>query len=303
MGSLLVVGSIAFDSIKTPSGVAEKALGGSANYFSLSASHHNPVNVVGVVGEDFPEDHIKELNRREINTDGVQRVDGKTFHWEGEYKADDLNEAITHKTELNVFENFDPKLPESYLNSDYLFLGNIDPNLQNHVLDQVKDPRITALDSMNFWIDSKLDDLKTVLSRVDVLSINEGEAMMLSGKDNLLLASEELLRTGPKVIIVKQGSYGAMLFTKDFIFSAPALPLREVKDPTGAGDTFAGGFMGYLASQDATLDDTQTLKRAVIYGSVMASYVIEDFSVSRLMKLEKHEIDKRYNQFVELTRV
>jgi sugar/nucleoside kinase (ribokinase family) len=305
MNPILTVGSMAFDSIETPAGKVEKALGGSANYFSLSASFFVPINLVGVVGEDFPEEHINTLETRGIDVAGLQKVPGKTFHWTGSY-MDDLNEAQTLNTDLNVLESFDPKIPEGYRKSPYVFLGNIDPTLQMKVLDQVEKPKLVALDSMNFWIEGeRREDLMSALKKTDIITINEGEAFMLSKKDNLLDAGRTILSFGPKAVVVKQGSYGAFLFHHSGeIFSAPALPIKDVKDPTGAGDTFAGGFMGYLARTDASLESTsQEFRQAVVFGSVMASYNVEDFSFQRLLALEPHEITGRFRSLLEMTTV
>ncbi len=298
MQKILAVGSLAFDSIKTPAGKADKVLGGSANYFSLSASFFSPIDVVGVVGEDFPKDHLQMLNSRGVNTDGVQCAKGKTFHWTGEY-GKDLNEAITLDTQLNVFEHFQPKLPDNYKRAEYVFLGNIAPELQLSVLDQVTNPRVIALDSMNFWINGRRKELEKVLPRIDLLTINEGEAKLLSGESNVVVAAEKILGMGPKAVVVKRGEYGAFLFFENEVFSAAAVPIRRVIDPTGAGDTFAGGLMGYLAAQGAGLE-WSALKRGVLHGAVMASFTVEDFSFHRLTRLEKPEIDVRYRTLLKV---
>ncbi len=266
-------------------------LGGSLNYFSISASFFNPLQLVGVVGEDFPDQHLEFLSSRGIDIGGVSKVKGKTFHWTGEY-GKDLNEAITLSTQLNVFEHFNPQLPESYKNAEYVFLGNIAPELQLSVLDQVKKPKLIAMDSMNFWITGRRDSLLKVLPRIDLLTINEGEAKLLAEESNVVVAAEKILNMGPKALVVKRGEYGAFLFFGGQIFSAPAVPIRKVVDPTGAGDTFAGGLVGYLASKGAALDQS-ALRQGVLHGSVMASFTVEDFSFHRLQRLEKSEIEER----------
>ncbi len=291
MSKILAVGSLAFDSISTPAGKAEKVLGGSLNYFSIAASFYNPLQLVGVVGEDFPDQHLEFLASRGIDIGGVAKVKGKTFHWTGEY-GKDLNEAITLSTQLNVFEHFNPQLPESYKNAEYVFLGNIAPELQLSVLDQVKNPKLIAMDSMNFWITGRREALLKVLPRIDLLTINEGEAKLLAGETNVVLAAEKILTMGPKALVVKRGEYGAFLFFGGEIFSAPAVPIRRVVDPTGAGDTFAGGLVGYLASKGVGLDQ-KALREGVLNGSVMASFTVEDFSFQRLQRLEKSEIEAR----------
>ncbi len=301
MGAIVTVGSLAFDSIETPAGKVEQALGGSANYFSISASNFAPIKVVGVVGQDFPKDHVEYLQSRGIDTSGVQWADGKTFHWQGEYK-DDMNEAITHNTELNVFEHFDPKLPESYLDADYLFLGNIAPELQMHVLGQVKKPKIIALDSMNFWITGAREKLVEVLPKIDVLIINDGEARLLGDDKNLIVATENIAKMGPKAVVIKQGEYGAFLMMNGEFFAAPALPLKKIVDPTGAGDTFAGGFMGYLAKTDSGLE-MSAMKKALLYGTVMASYTVQDFSINRLKDVNESDISSRYNELMKIISV
>ncbi|MBI3534154.1 MAG: sugar kinase, partial [Deltaproteobacteria bacterium] len=244
--SILVVGSLAFDSISTPSGKVERVLGGSANYFSVAASFYAPVKTVGVVGKDFPKSHLKWLSSRNIDVSGIKVTEGKTFHWVGSYD-NNLNEAKTLSTFLNVFEHFNPVLKEDHKKSSYVFLGNIDPVLQQKVLDQVKNPKLVACDSMNFWITGKPEELRKTLKRVDILSLNEGEAYLLSGKRNIIEAAEKICTLGPKVIIIKRGEYGAVLFSNSRIFLAPAYPIKYVVDPTGAGDSFAGAFLGYLA--------------------------------------------------------
>ncbi len=296
--SLLVVGSIAFDSVKTPFGKVEEAVGGSAVYFSLSAGFFNDINLVAVVGEDFPEHEIKFLNSRNVDTQGLQRVRGKTFRWKGEYSFE-LNEAHTLETQLNVFEKFSPKIPDSYRDSKYVFLANIDPELQLSVLQQVKDPEFVGMDTMNFWIGGKRDALLKVLKKVDILTINDGEARQLTEEANLIKAARRILSFGPKILIIKRGEYGALMFNGASIFSAPAYPLETVFDPTGAGDSFAGGLMGYLSNIQNVNDET--LRRSMIFGSVMASFNVEDFSINRMRGLTYEEIKQRFRMFKDLT--
>ena len=296
--ALLVVGTVAFDSIRTPHGRAENILGGSATYFSLAASWFVPVQIVAVVGEDFGEAQLRLFQDRGVDTAGLERVPGKTFHWSGEYVGD-MNEARTLETHLNVFEEFSPKIPGSYLDSEFVFLGNIDPVLQLHVRRQLPNARLAALDSMNYWIKGKPEELKKALAEVDVLLINETEARMLSGISNLKKAAEVIQKMGPRTLVIKRGEHGVMLFSDGGIFSAPAFPLDEVHDPTGAGDSFAGGFMGHLA-RAGDLSHGQ-LRRAVIYGSVMASYAVEEFGLARLLRLTPQEIEARYREFKNLT--
>jgi len=296
--ALLVVGTVAFDSIRTPHGRAENILGGSATYFSLAASWFVPVQIVAVVGEDFGEEQVRLFQDRGVDTAGLERVPGKTFYWSGEYVGD-MNEARTLETHLNVFEKFSPTIPASYLDSEFVFLGNIDPMLQLHVRRQLPKARLAALDSMNYWIKGKPEELKKALAEVDVLLINETEARMLSGISNLKRAAEVIQRMGPRTLVIKRGEHGFTLFSDGGIFSAPAFPLDEVHDPTGAGDSFAGGFMGHLA-RAGDLSHGQ-LRRAVIYGSVMASYAVEEFGLARLLRLTPKEIEARYREFKNLT--
>ena len=296
--NLLVVGSVALDSVETPYGMVDNALGGSAVYFSVSASYFTDVGVVAVIGLDFPDDHLNFLKSKRIDLRGLKRESGLTFHWKGRYSGD-LNEAETIDTKLNVFEDFRPYIPEEYRESSFVFLANIDPELQLNVLEQVKRPKLTICDTMNFWIEGKLEQLKEIIKRVDILIINEGEVRQLSRETNLIKAYQKISSYGPKILVVKQGSYGALLFTPSSVFSAPAYPLEELSDPTGAGDCFAGGFVGYLAkSQDIAEDE---LRKAVIYGSVMASFNVEDFSLGRLKTLTIDEIEKRFESFKKLT--
>lgn len=295
--SLLVVGSVALDSIRTPHGKVEDILGGAATYFSVAASWFAPVRVVAVVGEDFGDAQMQVFQDRAIDTTGLERAAGRTFRWSGEY-AGAMNEARTLDTQLNVFERFAPKIPASYLNSEFVFLANIDPVLQLHVREQLPQARAVGLDSMNFWIQGKPVELKKTLAAVDILVINETEARLLSGAQNLKYAAAAIRGLGPRVLIIKRGEYGANLYTQDSIFSAPGLPLDEVKDPTGAGDTFAGGFMGYLAQTGDLAENN--LRRAVIYGSVMASFAVEDFGLGRLLRLDPAQIAARFRDFKNL---
>lgn len=292
-----MIGSIALDAVKTPFGAVENVLGGSASYFSTAASFFTDVSLVGVVGEDFPDDAISLFRERGIDLDGLERVAGKTFRWQGEYGYD-LNEAITLDTQLNAFEHFRPKLPIRYQDNAYVFLANIDPELQLEVLGQVKRPKFVACDTMNYWIQGKLDSLKAVLQRVDLLTINEGEARQLAQEPNIVRAARTILAMGPKTLIIKRGEYGALMFNGATTFFAPAFPLENVYDPTGAGDTFAGGFMGYLANVDAVSEET--MRQALIMGSTMASFNVESFSLERLKSLTYPEIRDRFRAFKSL---
>ncbi len=296
--AILVVGSVAFDSVETPFGSADDALGGSATYFSTSASFFAPVRLVAVVGEDFPEEHISMLAEKGVDLKGLKRAKGRTFRWKGRYGFD-LNEAHTLDTQLNVFEDFFPDIPEDYRDTPYIFLGNIDPDLQMEVLNQVRKPRLVACDTMNFWIERKPDALERLLKRVDILTINEGEARELSGEPNLVKASRKILDMGPKGLIIKRGEYGVLMFNGSSIFATPAYPLESVFDPTGAGDTFAGGFMGFIAYTDSIEEDS--IRQAIVVGSVMASFNVEDFSLNRLKSLTYDEIEARYREFKRLT--
>ena len=298
MGKLLVVGSMAFDSVRTPFGEASDVLGGSATYFSTAASFFTGVNLIAVVGEDFPEQHVDFLRSRKIDLDGLERREGKTFRWKGEYSYQ-LNEAQTLETHLNVLETFRPRIPEHYRKPEMLFLGNIDPELQLDVLEKVERPKIVACDTMNFWIEGKREALWRTLEKVDILVINDGEARALGEDSNLVQVAKRVLARGPKHLIVKRGEYGVLMFNEKHTFGAPALPLEQVKDPTGAGDTFAGGFMGHLASTGDYSDEG--LRRAIIFGSVMASFTVEEFSLERLRHLDKRQIEDRYREFRRLT--
>jgi len=296
--SILVVGSIALDSIETPFGKVAEVLGGSAVYFSVAASFFAKINLVGVVGNDFPEEHLQFLQERDVDLEGLQREEGKTFRWSGHYGYD-LNEAQTLDTQLNVFSRFTPLIPEKYRRSKLVFLANIDPSLQLMVLKQVHQPQVIACDTMNFWIANKLDALKETINWTDILIINEAEARELAKEANLIKAGKSILALGPKTLVVKQGSYGALMFTENSIFSAPAYPLEETVDPTGAGDSFAGGFMGYLANSP-DLQESE-IRKAIIFGSVMASFAVEQFSIDRLRSLTFQQIENRYREFKRLT--
>ncbi|MBI2413019.1 MAG: sugar kinase [Deltaproteobacteria bacterium] len=296
--SILVVGSVAFDSVETPFGKAEDVLGGSATYFSTSASYFTDVKLVAVVGEDFPEEHITGLKEKGIDLAGLKKVPGKTFRWKGRYDYD-LNQAHTLETHLNVFSAFNPEVPESYKDSPFVFLANIDPELQMKVLEQVKRPKLIACDTMNFWIEGKPDALRKLLKGVDLFVINEGEAREFSGQASLVKAAKEILACGPRTLIIKRGEYGALMFNGSSMFSAPAYPLEEIFDPTGAGDTFAGGLMGYLANTGDLSEDN--IRKAIIFGSVMASFNVEAFSLNRLKTLTLPEIRARYSEFKQLT--
>lgn len=296
--SLLVVGSVALDTVKTPFGEAEEVLGGSATYFSTAASYFTEVKMVAVVGEDFPDRHINFLKSRKIDVSGLQRAAGSTFRWRGEYGYD-LNEAKTLETRLNVFESFSPIIPEAYRSSDVVFLANIDPVLQREVLHQIERPKLVACDTMNFWIEGKKGELIKTLAEVDILLINESEARELAGEPNLVKAARAIQAMGPGTLIVKRGEYGAVMFNSGGVFSAPAYPLEAVFDPTGAGDSFAGGFMGYLDNVN-NLGET-SLRQAMIFGSVMASFNVEDFSLNRMKSLDYGEIQARYREFRTIT--
>ncbi|GAB4538401.1 MAG: PfkB family carbohydrate kinase [Thermodesulfovibrionia bacterium] len=296
--SLLVVGSIAFDSVRTPFGEVEEVLGGSATYFATSASYFTDVSIVAVGGRDFPDKYLKFLKSRRIDIEGIERRDGKTFRWKGEYGYD-LNEARTIDIQLNVFQSFKPVLPERYKEKKVVFLANIDPDLQRDVLTQVNRPVLVACDTMNYWIEGKRGSLLETLKLVDILLINDSEARELAGEPNLVKAAKRIFSYGPKTVVIKRGEYGALMFKDDKIFSAPAYPLDSVFDPTGAGDCFAGGFMGYLAN---TMNfEEANIRRAIIFGSVMASFNVEAFSLDRIKSLDYSEIETRYREFKSLT--
>lgn len=298
--SILVVGSVALDTVKTPFGERKDALGGSATYFSCSASYFTSVKLVGVVGSDFPKEHVEFLKSREIDMTGLEVADGKTFRWSGKYEFD-LNEAHTLDTQLNVFETFKPKIPEDYKNTPYVFLANINPELQLEVLNQIEKPKLVACDTMNLWIDIKKPALMKLLSQVDILVLNDGEARMLADEASLIKAAREIASFGPKHVVIKKGEHGAIYFEKasKSFFLIPAYPLEEVFDPTGAGDTFAGGFMGYLARTGNV--ERSTIKKAMVYGTVMASFNVEEFSLDRLSTLTHDNIEARYKEFQDLS--
>ncbi len=292
MSEVLVVGSLAYDSVKTPSGKAEKSLGGSANYFSVAASLFSHVRVVGVVGEDYSEADKQILLNRKVDLTGLQTVPGKTFHWEGTYEQN-LNEAVTLKTELNVFAHFNPTLPEAYRNSKFVFLANIDPTLQLQVLSQVEKPLFVGMDSMNFWINSKQEELKNVLKKVDIVFINETEAKMLTQTSNTIRAIKNIAALGPQYVVLKKGEYGSTLYSAEHgFYQVPALPIETVIDPTGAGDSFAGGFFGTLSSHNRT-PTWENLKLATLAGTVMSSQTIQDFSLNALTKVQKSVFDSQ----------
>lgn len=299
--SLLAVGSVAFDSIRTPRGHADRILGGSATYFTLAASYFaNDVRLVAVVGDDFGDEYHRVFTQRGIGTKGLERVAGKSFFWAGEYESNP-NNRHTLTTELNVFEHFSPKLPEADRDVEYLFLGNIDPVLQCQVRDQMNGRvRLVGGDTMNFWIGGKPKEVRSFLARIGLLMINDGEALQLTEEFNLHRAARKILDMGPQAVIIKRGEHGATLYSRHGCFAAPGYPLEDVWDPTGAGDSFAGGVMGYLAAQDNT--DDSTLRKAVVYGSVMGSFACEQFGPGRLMELTREQIDARYHEFVRLTR-
>ncbi len=294
--SVTVVGSVALDTVETPWGKNDEGLGGAATYFSLAAANYADVNLVGVVGEDFPEEHVALLGGKGINLDGLERAAGKTFRWSGRYH-DDVNERDTLDTQLNVFEHFHPKLPCDAQQADYLFLGNIHPSLQLEVLEQAS-PKFTALDTMNLWIDIALDDLKAVLAKVDAIIINDSEVKLLTGESNVVKGAHMVADLGPRVVVVKKGEHGCLLFEGESTFAVPAFAMPDVLDPTGAGDSFAGGFMGYLAQQDAT--DFGTLRQAVVHGSVVASFTCQQFGPDRLAEITPDDIAARYTAFQAL---
>lgn len=299
--SLLTVGSVAFDAIETPFGKTDKIIGGAGTYIAIAASfYEKDQRIVSVVGEDFPQEMLDQLKGRGVDLDGLQIKQGeKTFFWSGRYH-NDMNSRDTLITELNVLEHFDPIIPESYQGSDYLLLGNLSPQVQSQVIERLTDrPKLIAMDTMNFWMDIALEPLKETLALVDVLIINDEEARQLSGEYSLVKAAKTIREMGPKYLIIKKGEHGALLFHENKMFYAPALPLEEVFDPTGAGDTFAGGFMGYIASTDDTSFDN--MKRAIINGSALASFCVEEFGTERLMNITKADLKERIEEFVALT--
>jgi sugar/nucleoside kinase (ribokinase family) len=296
--SLLVVGSVALDSIETPFGVATDALGGSGTFFSAAASLFTKVQLVGVVGSDYPVDDLQFLAQRGVDLAGVEQVEGESFRWSGVYSYD-LNSRETRETRLGVFADFKPRIPESFRDAEWVFLGNIHPALQDEVLDQVRAPKLVAMDTMNYWISGERDALIKLLGRIDLLLVNDTEARELSGDHNLLRAARWIHRQGPKMVIIKKGEHGAILYTENFSFYAPGYPLEEVFDPTGAGDAFAGGFMGYLARAGSI--EPAELRRAMIYGSALGSFAVERFGVDRLRTLTPDEVNERVAVFRELT--
>jgi sugar/nucleoside kinase (ribokinase family) len=303
--SILAVGSVAFDTITTPTGHVDNELGGSATYFGLAASYFAPVRIVAVVGDDFTAEHESVLKARGVDTRGIEHAAGKTFRWGGHY-AENFNEAKTDFTELNVFEKFQPRIPKEYADSELVFLGNIHPTLQSAVCRELPNAKLIGGDTMNYWINNTLPELRETLKSVGILMINDGEAKMMSGDSNLLRASQKVLAMGPRALVIKHGEYGSTIFFQEGAFGigrhpfrAPTLPLAEVKDPTGAGDSFAGGFMGYIASQDEL--NREVLKRALFYGGVMGSFAVENFGTHRLRNLKREEIEERFEIFRELT--
>jgi sugar/nucleoside kinase (ribokinase family) len=297
--SLLVVGSVAYDAIETPFGKVDRTLGGAASYFSLAASRFTPVRLVAVVGDDFDKRDEATLRAHRIDVSGVERAPGKSFFWAGRY-SQNLNERTTLATELNVFAAFNPKLPPAFRDSPYVFLANIDPTLQLSVLKQIRGkPKLVALDTMNYWIERTPAELRETLKHTQILMINDDETRQLSGEHNLLRAARHIFSMGPKTLVIKRGEHGALMVHNRFLFSVPGFPLEEVHDPTGAGDSFAGGFMGYLASVGRVTDDS--LRRAMVYGSVLGSYAVEKFGVERLTKLTLREIHARARRFHHLT--
>jgi sugar/nucleoside kinase (ribokinase family) len=297
--SVLVVGSVALDSVETPFGKADNVLGGSGTFFSASASHMSPVQLVGVVGSDYPLETLnKAFASRPIDISGLERAEGTSFRWRGRYRHD-LNMAETLETHLGVFSNFSPKIPERFRSAPFVFLGNIDPRLQLDVLTQVATPKLVACDTMNFWIESRRPDLLKLLERVDLITLNDAEARQLTEEFNLVKAARWIMARGPKLVLIKKGEHGAFMFTPSSIFFAPAYPLESVFDPTGAGDSFAGGFMGYIA-RSGDLSDA-SLRRAVVHGSAMGSFAVEKFSVDRLIEITPADIRRRVSEFYSLT--
>lgn len=299
MSKVLVVGSVGLDAVKTPLGSVDCVLGGAASYSSVAASFFAPVAMVGVVGKDFPKENISLFERFGIDLTALEIRDGKTFFWAGEY-GEDPNQAITHATELNVFQDFKPVLPQPHRAIPYVFLANIDPVLQLEVLDQAASPSFVAADTMNFWIASKKDELLQVLSRVDLALMNDAEARMLTGRKLLIDAADDILALGPTYVAIKKGEHGALLFGEKTCFSAPSFPIRQIVDPTGAGDSFAGGLIGYLAKTDDLSEPS--VRKAVVYGSTVASFDVEDFSLRRLAALTPDEIEARYQLFADIAR-
>jgi len=296
--SILVVGTVAFDSIETPFGSAERVLGGSASYFAVAASFFSPVKIVGIIGQDFPQEYLTIFSGRGVDLEGLRREKGETFHWRGRYH-EDLNVRDTVELHLNVLSGFVPHLPESYRDAEYVFLGNIDPDMQMEVLRQLRRMRLVACDTMDHWILNSGAALRQVLRKIETLIINDSEARLLSGEHNIVRAARAILKMGPKVVLIKRGEYGVLQFSDSSIFGTPAYPLEEVFDPTGAGDSFAGGFMGYLARSGDHSE--RGLRRSIVYGSVVASFTVEDFGLKRLTRLSLGEVEERYQRFLALT--
>lgn len=294
--SITVVGSVALDTVETPQGRNDEGLGGAATFFALAAANFGQVHLVGVVGEDFPDEHVRLLQSKGIDLAGLERAPGRTFRWTGRYH-DDMNDRDTLETQLNVFEHFHPKLPEKARSAPFLFLGNIHPSLQLEVLEQAA-PRFVGLDTMNLWINIARDELEQVLRRVDVIVINDSEVRLLTGESNLVKGARAVRAMGPRIVVMKKGEHGCLLYSDEDVFSAPAYPLENVVDPTGAGDTFAGGFLGYLASNGTT--GSRALRRAVVYGSVVASFTCEKFGPDRLAEITRDDIEARFKEFQEL---
>jgi sugar/nucleoside kinase (ribokinase family) len=297
--SLLVVGSVAFDAVETPLGKVERTLGGAASYFALAASYFTPVRVVAIVGDDFSAENEAVFHGRHIDLTGLEHAAGKTFFWSGRYNKN-MNERTTLATELNVFADFRPTLPSAYCDSSFIFLGNIDPTLQRSVLKQVRcKPKVVGLDTMNYWIERTPAELRETLKHTQILMINDDETRQLTGEHNLMRAAKHIFKMGPRTLVIKRGEHGALMVHNNFLFSVPAFPLEEVHDPTGAGDSFAGGFMGCLAREGRIND--QTLRRAMVYGSVLGSFAVERFGVERLTNLARREINARARRFLQLT--
>lgn len=296
--SVLVVGTVAFDSIETPFGCAERILGGSASYFALGASFFTPVRIVGVIGQDFPQEYLDLFIQRQVDLEGLKREKGNTFHWRGKYH-EDINVRDTLELHLNVLAGFVPQLPERYREAEYVFLGNIDPAMQLEVLNQIRSMKLVVCDTMDHWIRESAGELRKVLKRIEMLVINDSEARLLSGYNNIVRAARAILNMGPKAVLIKRGEYGVLQFSDSSIFATPAYPLEEVFDPTGAGDSFAGGFLGQLARSGDT--SQQGMRRAIVYGSVVASFTVEDFGVKRLTSASLSDIEERYQRFVQLT--
>lgn len=295
--TVLVVGSVALDSVETPFGRADDVLGGSGTFFSASASHFTPVQLVGVIGDDYPRADLEPLAAKGVDLSGLETAEGSSFRWRGRYDHD-LNSAETLETHLGVFSRFSPKIPDSFRDAPFVFLANIDPRLQLDVLSQVRKPRLVAADTMNFWIESRRPELVELLGRVDLLMLNDAEARQLTDKYNLVQAARWIMDHGPSNVVIKKGEHGAYMFSRSTIFFAPAYPLENVFDPTGAGDSFAGGFIGYLARTGNVTE--AGLRRAVIYGSAMGSFAVEKFSIARLLEINRSDVDRRVGEFRQL---